>query len=58
MKIHIDDKNKEKRQVNHLQGEKIVMYPRIYIDDKGTIHRNQRPFTAIANYNDSVRLMD
>jgi len=34
-----DDSNKAKRRANHLDGETVVMYPKVYIDGDGNIVR-------------------
>jgi len=34
------------------------MYPRIFIDEKGEIQKNDKPFTAIAKKDDSDRLIE
>ena len=39
----------KKRKANKLAGDKIAIFPRIYIDEQGVLHKNEKPQKLIVN---------
>lgn len=52
-----DSNNKSRRRANHLDGEQVVMYPKVYINEEGELVRQDKPMKFIIKKPDQDRLL-